>query len=345
MRLIPSLRTALRARQCAQATERAYVHWTLRYVRFHGVRHPAEMGEREVAAFLEHLVVSGRVAASTQNQALCALVFLYKEVVGRPLGDLGPFRFAKRRMVLPVVLSRTEVQQLLARLEPDYQCMASLMYGAGLRVGECVALRVQDIDVHRRQLLVRDGKGGKDRVTLLPQSAMAGLQRRLDHVRLLLADDLANDFAGATLPHALAAKYPGASRTLRWQFLFPASRLCEDSDGKRFRHHLDPSAPQRAVQVAAREAGLVKRASCHTLRHSFATHLLESGTDLRTIQTLLGHSSVKTTQIYTHVAQRAVLGARSPLDGMQETRTPDHAEMTGLRWADDLPAEPRREAW
>lgn len=248
MRLIPSLRSALRARQYSRATEKAYVHWTVRYVRFHDVRHPSDMGEAEVAAFLEHLVVEGRVSASTQNQALCALAFLYKEVVGRPLGDLGPFRFAKRRKVLPVVLSRGEVVQLLERLEPDHRCMASLMYGAGLRIGECVALRVQDIDVARRQLLVRAGKGGKDRVTLLPQTAIPGLARRLEHVRLLLADDIANGFEGVTMPQALATKYPNAARELRWQFVFPASRLCEDADGRRFRHHVDPSVMQRAVQ-------------------------------------------------------------------------------------------------
>ena len=318
MRLIPSLRTALRARHYAPATERAYVHWTLRYVRFHGVRHPADMGEREVAAFLEHLVMTGGVSASTQNQALCALVFLYKEIVGRPLGDLGPFRFARRRVSLPVVLSRAEVSKLLAQLDPNHQCMASLMYGAGLRVGECVALRVQDIDFQRRQLVVRGGKGDKDRVTLLPHSALGALQRRIEHARLMLADDVANGFAGATLPHALAAKYPTAATTLRWQYVFPASRLCEDAQGRRLRHHLDPSAVQRAVHTASRQAGISKRTSCHTLRHSFATHLLEAGTDLRTIQTLLGHTSVKTTQVYTHVAQRAVLGARSPLDGIHD---------------------------
>lgn len=313
MRLIPGLVAALRARHYSEATERAYVHWTLRYVRFHGVRHPAEMGEEEVVAFLDDLILEQKVSASTQNQALCALVFLYKEVVRRPLGDLGPFRYAARTPSLPVVLERQEVRAILELLEPPYRLMAELMYGSGLRVGECVALRVADIDLARRCIVVRDGKGGKDRQTLMPELAVAGLSRQIELARLRLEEDCASGFFGASLPDAMGRKVPAAGRELAWQFLFPASRMYE-AGGKRIRHHLDPSAVQRAMRAAVRDAKINKRAGCHSLRHSFATHLLEAGTDLRTIQTLLGHTSVKTTQIYTHVATRGVLGAMSPLD-------------------------------
>ncbi len=314
MRLIPSLRAALGARHCARSTEKAYVQWTLRFVRYHGVRHPNELGEPEVAAFLGHLVTEDNVSASTQNQALCALVFLYKEVVKRPLGDLGPYRFSSRPQTLPVVLSQTEVGALVRQLEPPYRLMAEAMYGSGLRVGECVALRVQDVDFDRKCITVRAGKGRKDRATLLPDRLIPGLQRQIELARIRLADDLDAGFVGATLPYAYDRKVPSAPQELGWQFIFAASRLCTDSDGARHRHHLDASAVQRAMKLAVQRAAVNKRAGCHTLRHSFATHLLEGGTDLRAIQTLLGHKSIKTTQIYTHVAIRGALGAISPLD-------------------------------
>ena len=314
MRLIPSLCAALRARHYSTSTEKAYVHWTVRYIHFHGTRHPAELGEEHVATFLEHLVVEGRVSASTQNQALCALVFLYREIVGRPLAELGPYRFAERPRILPVVLTGREVVALLAQLRPPYRLMGELMYGGGLRVGECVSLRVQDIDFERKCINVRMAKGAKDRQTLLPETAVPALERQIEQAKIRLANDNDIGFAGATMPDAYARKAPSASKALGWQFVFPGSRLCGGEDGGRYRHHMDESAVQRAVKRAVGEAGLEKRAACHTLRHSFATHLLESGTDLRTIQTLLGHSSVKTTQVYTHVATRGVLGAVSPLD-------------------------------
>ncbi|MBL8785450.1 MAG: integron integrase [Deltaproteobacteria bacterium] len=314
MKLIPSLCAALRGRQYSPATEKAYVQWVLRYVRFHGIKHPKDLGEVEVAAFLQHLVVEEQVSASTQNQALCALVFLYREVIGQPLGDLGPFRYAERPSTLPVVMAREEVERVITEMGPPYRLMAQLMYGSGLRLGECVSLRVKDVDFARKCIVVRAGKGEKDRQTLLAEAILASLRRQVDQARIRLEDDLEVGFEGATLPMAYARKAASAGRQLDWQFLFAASRLSVGLDGKSYRHHVDPSALQRAVRVASEKAGITKRIGCHTFRHSFATHLLENGTDLRTIQTLLGHSSVRTTQIYTHVAVRATLGAVSPLD-------------------------------
>jgi len=314
MRLIPSLCEALRGRQSSPATERAYVHWAVRYVHFHGLRHPKDLSESDVAAFLSHLVVEGKVSASTQNQALCALSFLYKEVIGRPLGDIGAFRFAKRPTLLPVVLDAKEVKALLQQLKHPYRLMGQLMYGAGLRLGECISLRVHDLDFERKCLNVRAAKGAKDRQTLLPETAIAALQRQVEYTKMRLESDIETGFKGATMPSAFDRKVPSAATSIGWQFIFPASRLCTDDEGAQHRHHTDPSAVQRAVRAAATAAGITKKMGCHTLRHSFATHLLENGCDIRTIQTLLGHSSVKTTQVYTHVAQRAVLGAMSPLD-------------------------------
>lgn len=314
MRLIPSLCAALRGGQCSAATEKAYVHWALRYIRFHGLRHPKDLGDEDVAAFLRDLVVKGKVSASTQNQALCALSFLYREVIGRPLGDIGAFRYAKRPTLLPIVLEAKEVRVLLNELKHPYRLMGQLIYGAGLRLGECISLRVHDLDFARKCLTVRAAKGAKDRQTLLPEATIATLQRQVEAAKLRLENDVEAGFKGATMPSAFDRKVPSAATSLGWQYIFPASRLCKGDENALHRHHTDPSATQRAVKAAASQAEITKRVGCHTLRHSFATHLLENGSDLRTIQTLLGHTSVKTTQVYTHVAQRAVLGARSPLD-------------------------------
>jgi integron integrase len=314
MRLIPSLCEALRGRQSSRATEKAYVHWAVRYIHFHGLRHPKDLLDSDVAAFLSHLVVEGKVSASTQNQALCALSFLYKEVIGRPLGDIGAFRFAKRPTLLPVVLEAQEVRRLLQQLKHPYRLMGQLMYGSGLRLGECISLRVQDLDFARKCVNVRAAKGAKDRQTLLPEAVFGAVQRQIELAKIRLESDLEAGFKGVTMPTAFDRKVPSAATSIGWQYVFPASRLCTDDDGASHRHHTDPSAVQRVVRTAAAAVGITKRVGCHTLRHSFATHLLENGSDIRTIQTLLGHSSVKTTQVYTHVAQRAVLGAVSPLD-------------------------------
>jgi integron integrase len=274
------------------------------------------MGGPEVEAFLSHLAVARDVAAGTQNQALAALLFLYREVLGVRLPWLDGVTRAKRSRRVPTVLSVAEVGRVLARLDGRDWLMASLLYGAGLRLMECLRLRVKDLDFARNEIVVRDGKGGKDRRTVLPAALADPLARQLAHVRELLREDLAvPDWAGIALPHALGRKYPNAGRELAWQYVFPSVQRSRDPrDGALRRHHLDEKGLQRAVARAVRAAGIAKPASCHTLRHSFATHLLEAGYDIRTIQELLGHKDLATTQLYTHVLNRGGRGVRSPLD-------------------------------
>ncbi|MCU0988986.1 MAG: integron integrase [Xanthomonadales bacterium] len=299
----------------ARRTEEAYVSWIRRFILSQGKRHPREMGAPEVEAFLTQLAVRGRVAASTQNQALAALLFLYREVLGIELPWMTEIRRAKRPRRLPTVLSREEVGALLGELSGANWLMASLLYGSGLRLLECLRLRVQDLDLARREILVRHGKGGKDRHTMVPASLTAPLAAQLDEARRIHERDLTLGFGAVWLPDALARKYPRAAREWVWQYVFPASkRSIDPRDGVVRRHHLDETVLQRAVKSAAQRAGLGKRATCHTLRHSFATHLLEAGYDLRTIQELLGHKDVSTTQIYTHVLNRGGGGVLSPLD-------------------------------
>jgi integron integrase len=313
--LVGEARRVLRLRHYSIRTEEAYVHWIRRFIRFSGGRHPREMGQQEVVAFLSHLAVDGNVAAATQNQALNALSFLYKRVLDRELGELGSIARAKKPRKLPVVLSRSEAIELLARLDGVHRLAAGLMYGAGLRLMETVRLRVKDLDLERRELLVRNGKGGRDRVTILPARLVSSLCDQLAMARALHRADLAEGFGSVFLPDALARKFHGAEREWCWQYIFPAAiRSRDPRSGAMRRHHLGEGAVQRAVKQAVREAGLVKRASCHALRHSFATHLLESGYDIRTVQQLLGHRSVATTMIYTHVLNRGGLAVQSPLD-------------------------------
>jgi integron integrase len=314
-KLLDRVRDRMRTMHYSIRTEDAYTHWIRRFILFHGKRHPQEMGAPELEAFLTHLAVVGHVAASTQNQALHAVLFLYRQVLGRPLEELGRFAPARRPERLPTVLSRDEVRAVLAYLDGTTWLMASLLYGSGLRLLECLRLRTKDVDFGQRHIIVRDGKGQKDRVTLLPQTLAAPLRRQIDRIRLLHQRDLDEGYGRVYLPHALAEKYPNADRQFGWQYLFPAARRSIDPrTGIVRRHHAAERPLQRAVGDAVRRAGIIKTASCHTLRHSFATHLLESGQDIRTVQELLGHHDVRTTMIYTHVLQTGPLGVRSPLD-------------------------------
>jgi integron integrase len=314
-RLLDQVRDAIRTKHYSFRTEKAYVGWIRRFIVFNGTRHPAELGAAEVARYLQHLAVRGRVAASTQNQAFSALIFLYGEVFHRKLEGLETVVRAKRPQRVPVVLSRSEVATLLRRMDGTPRLMCSLIYGAGLRLLECARLRVKDVDLDRSELTVRDGKGRKDRVTVLPSSLAVPLRAQLDRVRRQHQIDLAHGLGSVELPDALERKYPRAPWDLGWQWVFPATRFYDDPrSGRRRRHHLHETILQREFKAAVRLAGLTKPASCHTLRHSFATHLLESGYDLRTIQELLGHSDLNTTMIYTHVLNRGGRGVRSPLD-------------------------------
>jgi len=314
-RLLDHVRTVLRARHYSRRTEKAYVAWIRRFILFHGKRHPAEMGVPEIEQFLAHLAVRRRVSAATQNQALSAILFLYAPVLGRPVGTLDGLVRAQRPPRVPVVLSRDEVSAVLGELHGTPWLMASLLYGCGLRLLECARLRVKDVDLARGELLVRDGKGRKDRITMLPARLRAPLEAHLQRTRLQHEADLREGAGSVALPDALRLKYPSAAREWAWQWVFPATRTYLDrATRERRRHHLHESVLQRAVKDAVRTAGLTKPASCHTLRHSFATHLLEAGYDIRTIQELLGHRDVATTMIYTHVLNRGGRGVQSPLD-------------------------------
>ena len=312
--LIQRYREELQTRHYARRTVKTYEQWLRRFLRFHSLRHPREMGSGEVNAFLTHLAVDLKVSASTQNQALAALLFLYRELLERDLDLEGVVR-ARTRRRLPVVLSEAEVRAVRERLEGDPALVVGLLYGSGLRLMEALRLRVKDLDFERRELTVREGKGGKDRLTLLPQSLKTDLQRHVLEVRRLHQADLVAGWGRVLMPFALARKYPNADREWAWQWVFPQQHRWHDqTSGTQGRHHLDPSIVQKAVKRAMAQAGVSKAASCHTFRHSFATHLLERGQDIRTIQELLGHQDVNTTMIYTHVLNRGPLGVRSPAD-------------------------------
>lgn len=314
-RLLDAVRQRLRVRHYSLRTEQAYLGWIRRYILAHGKRHPKDMGQREVEAFLSNLAVRGRVSASTQNQALAALLFLYRDVLGQELPWLDKVVRAKKPERLPTVLSAAEVHALLAALDGRSWLLASLLYGTGMRINEALRLRIKDLDFARREITVREGKGAKDRRTLLPDVLAAPLRRQVEHARALHAADLREGFGRVWLPFALARKYPKADRELGWQYLFPADgRSLDPRDGVERRHHLDDQVMSRALKRAAKRADLAKPVTAHTLRHSFATHLLEAGYDIRTVQELLGHKDVATTQVYTHVLNRGAGGVLSPLD-------------------------------
>jgi integron integrase len=314
-KLLDRVREAIRTRHCSGRTEKAYVGWIRRYVLFHNKRHPADMGEVEIGQFLSSLSLDGKVSASTQNQALSALLFLYREVLHRDVAWVEGVIRARAPRRLPVVLTREEVRAILQEMRGTPKLMALLLYGAGLRLMECARLRIKDVEFTSSQILVRGGKGDKDRVTLLPSVAKPDLARQLQFAREQHQHDLRHDSGWVALPGALGRKYPTAGREWAWQWVFPATSVHVDRlTGPRRRHHRHETVLQRAVKDAVRRAGLNKPATCHTFRHSFATHLLEDGYDIRTVQELLGHRDLSTTMIYTHVLNRGYGAVRSPAD-------------------------------
>jgi len=314
-KLLDQVRDRIRVKHYSIRTETQYVQWIKRFILFHGKRHPIEMGAAEVEAFLSHLAVVGQVSASTQNQALSALLFLYKEVLLIDLPWLDNVVRAKRPQRLPCVLTRTEARNVLTRISGIYGLMANLLYGTGMRLMECVRLRVKDVDFERGEILIRDGKGAKDRVTMLPESLKDSLLAHLHQRRTLFDNDTRLGKAAVYLPDALERKYPNAATDWAWQYIFPSGSLSVDPrSGVERRHHIDEKLLQRAMKKAVQASGIAKPATPHTLRHSFATHLLDSGYDIRTVQELLGHSDVSTTMIYTHVLNKGGRGVHSPLD-------------------------------
>jgi len=316
-RLLEQVRDKIRVKHYSIRTEEAYLHWIKRFILFHRKRHPKEMGAKEVEEFLSHLAVAGKVSSSTQNQAKSALLFLYKDVLEVSLPWMTDIVSAKLPQRLPVVLTRSEVEAVLAQTQGTSGLILKLVYGTGMRIMECLRLRVKDIDFERLELVIREGKGFKDRVTMLPQSLANPLKEHLARVKLLHEVDLRGGYGEVFMPNALARKYPKAGHSWIWQYVFPSARISKDPRSARWaRHHADEQAIQRCMREAVRRADIRKHATPHTLRHSFATHLLHSGYDIRTVQELLGHQDVSTTMIYTHVLNRGGKGVRSPLDGM-----------------------------
>ncbi len=314
-KLLEVVRDSLRTQNYSYRTEKTYINWIRKYILFHKKRHPKEMGEREINQFLTYLAVNQKVAASTQNQALSALLFLYKVILRKEIGWIGNIQRARKPKKIPVVFTREEVKKMMLHLHGKCWLMSALMYGSGLRLMECLRLRVKDLDFACRQITVRSGKGQKDRLTMMPESVISPLKTHLKRVKALHEKDLAEGFGSVRLPGALRRKYPNADKEWRWQYVCPAStRYFDPEDKEHRRHHFHESAVQRAMKDAIEKACITKTGSCHTLRHSFATHLLENGHDIRTVQELLGHQDVRTTMIYTHVLNRGGMGVKSPMD-------------------------------
>ena len=314
-KLLERMRETLQVKHYSYRTEQTYIEWCRRFILFHDKRHPKDMGNAEVEAFITHLATRRKVAASTQNQALSAIIFLYKEVLGQPLDSVKVVRARKPKRI-PTVLTKDEALRIINAMTGTYRLMAKLLYGSGLRLNECIRLRVKDLDFERQSITVRDGKGDKDRITILPESLLAPFKEHLRHVEQIHQKDLENGFGTVYLPGALEKKYPNANREWAWQFVFPSKTISLDPrSGVQRRHHIADSSLQKAVRAGAKLAGITdKPVGPHTFRHSFATHLLQNGYDIRTVQELLGHKDVKTTMIYTHVLNKGGLAVRSPLD-------------------------------
>jgi len=318
LKLMDQVRQVLRYHHYAYRTEQTYCDWIVRYIKYFGAKkHPQDMGKTEIDAYLSHLATERKVSASTQRQALNAIIFLYRRVLDQPMIEqIEPTR-AKRKPRLPVVMTKNEVRRVLAQMQGIHLLMAKILYGAGLRLMECIRLRVQDLDFERNLIYVRSAKGNKDRTTLFPRSIQVEMRRQLEKVKRSHNEDLAQGYGGVYLPEDLARKYPHAARELRWQYMFPAKKRSVDPrTGVERRHHVLESGLQKAVKVAVDRAGITKRVGCHTFRHCFATHLLENGVNIRVVQELMGHADVKTTEIYTHVMEKNISATLSPLDSM-----------------------------
>ncbi len=316
-KLLDQVRTEIQTRHFSPRTEKTYINWIKQYIFYHNKRHPKEMGEVEVNKFLSHLATEKNVSASTQNQALSAILFLYKNVLQKELGDFGNVIRAKRSRKIPVVFTKDEVRKIMGNLERKHRLMAHLLYGSGLRLTECLGLRVKDIDFDNKQIIVRDGKGEKDRVTLLSEKIVPHLKKHLAKVRQIHTEDPKKGIGTTNLPYALERKYPNIAKEWHWCYVFPTTKLAQDKKtGEWKRHHLNESGLQRAVKKAMRKAKVEKHGGPHTFRHSFATHLLENGYDIRTIQDLLGHKNLQTTMVYTHVMNKGPMGVKSPGDSL-----------------------------
>lgn len=316
-KLIQQVRNEIRRRNYSYRTEQSYVRWIIRFIKFCGTKHPLNIDPEEITRYLNYLSVTRNVAASTQNQALCAIVFLYNQVLEKELPELKEIQWSKRPQKLPVVLTRREVKILMKELQGIPLLVAQLLYGSGLRVSEAIRIRVKDVDFDYQQLIVRDGKGKKDRITVLPSAVVGRLKQQVERVKILHEKDKKRGFGKTLLPHALDKKYPRAAIRLGWQYLFPSKRISKDPRSKlTHRYHISDTFIQRSVRKAVDRSPITKQASCHTLRHSFATHLLEDGYDIRTVQELLGHKNVKTTMIYTHVLNKGGKGVKSPVDNL-----------------------------